>query len=536
MPVDTITVQTTIEGYEFGLDVANRPVSRLSDGKQYGVVLHNPTTGELIGANGASVSGAGIAIRRATVGDSLMAREHTTNALTNQPTYDSTTGLLTFTQTSHGHFTGMGCRIHSSSGDLFRDLTLTRIDANTFSVNIGAGKSIISTTTNWYISNEYQYNAEGVHTHLRPSRPKLYNCGISGATAAIIRAYSLPQALATDANVIDLRAGPNDATGGDVDATYAHIEAMALAVEASGKLLFLHTIPPIGDTVAQGKFAANLSAKIRLLQARIKNSALIDDYAIGVDPTSATGSAKAGYQNPSDKTHFAPIYSKLVAAREQEVFDAVFGRSVSPCPTSALDAYDATNNPTSGQPFPKPTLITTTGGTVGTGTTGVAASGMTTFATGAGTPVASVVAAANGIGNAQRLVGTPAANGDLMRPTTRASEAAVAALLIPGKRYKAVCHLKVSGLTGQSVLQSYATFVVFTNAEVTGNNRIGDGNWAGTAAQIPQVDFETDIETPEFTCPPGVTSAYIDPQVKFAAAGASPVTTDGSTYAFIPVN
>jgi hypothetical protein len=59
MPVDTITVQTTLHGSEFGLDASNRPVSRLSDGKQYGVVLHNPTTGELIGANGSLVSGGG---------------------------------------------------------------------------------------------------------------------------------------------------------------------------------------------------------------------------------------------------------------------------------------------------------------------------------------------------------------------------------------------------------------------------------------------------------------------------------------------
>lgn len=58
MASDTITVQTTIEGIDFGLDAYNRPVSRLSDGRQYGVVLHNPLTGELVGANGASVVGA----------------------------------------------------------------------------------------------------------------------------------------------------------------------------------------------------------------------------------------------------------------------------------------------------------------------------------------------------------------------------------------------------------------------------------------------------------------------------------------------
>ena len=73
MPVDTITVQTTIHGIEFGLDASNRPVARLADGKQYGVVLHNPTTNELIGANGALVSGGAIVAAPATLDASNVA-------------------------------------------------------------------------------------------------------------------------------------------------------------------------------------------------------------------------------------------------------------------------------------------------------------------------------------------------------------------------------------------------------------------------------------------------------------------------------
>lgn len=65
MPVDTITVQTTIEGGEFGLDAFNRPVFRGADGKQYAGVLHDPATGNLIGANGSSVSGGGLTFRAA---------------------------------------------------------------------------------------------------------------------------------------------------------------------------------------------------------------------------------------------------------------------------------------------------------------------------------------------------------------------------------------------------------------------------------------------------------------------------------------
>jgi hypothetical protein len=501
----------------------------------------DPLTGEIYagGQKVPPVSGARI-LSMALAGDSLHARNHVTNALTGlTPTYNSATGILTFAQTSHGHFTGMPCRVASSSGDLFRDLTLTRIDANSWSVNIGTGRTLISATTDWFISNEACFHGEGPFCYLAPSRPKLFNCGISGATSQTILRYSVPQAIAAGADMVWLRAGPNDVVAGDLEATYANIEASARLIEAAGAFLLISTIPPFGVNSAGGAFTANLAARIRNLQKTLKNSALVDEHAMGVDPASSTGSARAGYL-ATDNTHFTPVFAKLIGARVQSILDSRYGRAPSPCPASAMDAYNVTTNPSSTQPFPNPTLATATGGTAGTGTTGTAASGITTFATGAGTPVASVVAAANGIGNAQRLVGTPAAYNDLMRCTTRASETIVAGLLIPGKRYKAVGRLRVTGLTGQAVLQSFAVFVVFTTTEGTFGSRAGDFNWSAAsgvaAAQQNQVDSETEFETPDFPWPAGVTSAYIDPQVKFAAAAASPVTVEFSQPSFVCVS
>ena len=47
MAVDTLTMQTTIHGREFGLDVAGRGVLNLADGTQERVVSQNPVTGAL---------------------------------------------------------------------------------------------------------------------------------------------------------------------------------------------------------------------------------------------------------------------------------------------------------------------------------------------------------------------------------------------------------------------------------------------------------------------------------------------------------
>lgn len=478
---------------------------------------------------------AGRRIKLGLLGDSLMNRTHTTSVLSGVPTYDAGSGVATFTQTSHGHFTGMPCRITSTAGEMFDGLPLTRVDANTFSVPFGAGLTISSGET-WYISITPAYHAESPVTHLRPSRPILRSYSASGATAAEIRSNLLPKALAGDANVVWLRAGTNDGSGGlaAVDSVVSDITYMAQQVIAKGKVLILSTLPPYGSTAAGGGFTAQVSAAVRSL-ARQLNCYLIDEHQIGVDPTSATGSKRSGYQ-VADNTHFTPLYAKLIGAKLQAILDTI-NASVSPCPTSALDAYDATNNPSSTQPFPTPTLITTSGGTNGSTTpiTGTVAANLTVYASGgfgAGSVTASVVTGAwgNGVGNAQQLVGSPTASGDLLRITTRAAESTVAGRLTAGERRKGVAHVRVTGLTGQGVLQSLLMYVVFTTAEGTFSSRIVDQNWSGTAAQITQADVDMDLETGEFVVPAGVTSMYLDIQLKFIASGTA-VTMQAGQFA-----
>jgi len=506
----------------------------------------DPDTGKFF-ANGAEltalnslVSGGGSRIVLGILGDSLMNRTHTTSALTGEPTYSASTGVASFAQTSHGHFTGMLCRITSTAGDCYDNLTLTRVDANTFSVNIGTGQSLGSGET-WYISLLSAYHAEGPVTHLRPARPVIRGYCASGATAAEIRARLLPLALAGDASVIWLRAGTNDATGGAaaVAGVLADVTYMAQQIVASGKKLIISTLPPYGSTASGGAFTANMRAGIIELVRSMPGVYLIDEHQIGADPASATGSKRTGYE-VSDNTHFTPLYAKLIGAKLQAILDTI-NPSVSPCPTSALDAYDATNNATSTQPFPTPTLITTSGGTNGSGATITAtaiAANLTCYASGgfgAGSVTATVGTGAwgNGVGNYQQLVASPTADNDLLRITTRAAESTVAGLVTAGQRRKGVAHVRVTGLTGQAVLQSLLMYVVFTTAEGTFSTRVVDHNWGGasnTAAQITQADIDMDLESGDFIVPAGVTSLYIDLQLKFDAAGTA-VTFQAGQFA-----
>lgn len=498
-----------------------------------GAVFAEVKTNRVTGVITSQIPIAESQIRLCPLGDSLMNRTHNTTSLANPPSYDPLTGVCTFTQTSHGHFTGLLCRITSNVAEMFDNLSLTRVDANTFSVNIGAGRTLEGTAWNFSILSAY--HAEGPIAHLRPSRPTIYPACASGAKSADIKTKLLPVALASDANVVWLRAGTNDIPAGDVDATFADIEYMAREVVKAGKFLVLSTLPPYGSAAAGGAFTSNIRAKILGLSKRLANTRILDEHAIAVNPTSATGSAKAGHL-VADNTHFTPLYAKKIGAALQAILDEMGQSGVSHCPASALDAYDAVNNPTSTQPFPNPTLITTTGGTNGSTTpiTGTVGSGLTVYATGgfgAASVTASVVAASNGIGNAQRLVGAPTANNDLLRITTRAADSAVAGRLTAGERRKGVARVRVAGLTGQSVLQSLVMYVVFTNVDGTFSTRIVDLNWGGTAAQIEQADIERDLETGDFIVPAGVTSMYLDIHLKFAAAGTA-VTFEASQFAF----
>ncbi len=454
-------------------------------------------------------------------GDSMMGNVNT-NAVPSGVTYDNGTGVLTFTLSNHGHYTGMDCRLAVTGDPRWetRNVPLQRVDANTFTLQApaGLGSAPAAASTRAYFL--VQHNEASPFTWLNADRPKLLNYGVNGETVAQIYAR-LPVILTLPETVVWMRAGTNNAANDESGAVadLVMIEDMIKRLVIAQKTVIISTIPPVGTTAVGGRYCLALNRGIRDLAATY-GAYLIDEYDIVVDPTSAVGNARSGYLQ-ADNTHFTSKASLAIAAVLQPIVTAIYVAKFSG-PTSALDGYHATNNPSSKNVFDNPTLQTASGGTNGSGAaiTGTIAGSITCYAAGAGfSAVASVVTAGSGVGNAQRMVASPVNDGDTMQITTRASESATAGRMVAGKKYKAFARCKVYGITGQNVIRSVIHTVTFTNGEGT-FSRIIDHNWAGnTPAQYKQNDIDTTSETPEFTLPAGCTSVYLASKVTFGAAG-----------------
>lgn len=474
------------------------------------------------------------------VGDSMMANTHV-NSVPNAVSYNNVSGILTVTLTSHGNFTGMDVRVACTGVPTWetRDVQLTRIDANTFSVPLAPGLGTPPAANIFRIFFPTQLVEAGPYTWLSGHRPRIIQHGVNAETIEMIvqrtsRIAALPQ------RVVWLRAGTNVSFGGDITGANLGVAAIRSMVETlinAGKIIIISTIPPSGTTVVLGRYTQTLNQGIRKIADDL-GLFLIDEYAIIVDPVSAIGGPRLGYL--SDGTHFSSRGSRIIAeVGLQVICDQIFGPPFSLTPSSALDGYDAVNNPTSKNVLSNPLLTITTGGQNGSGAaiSGTIATGITLYASGswtAGSIAASVVPAATGIGNAQRISGAPTAAGDMMRITTRQNGAAVAARMVAGRKYRAVGNVRVTGVAGQSVVRSLLLLVVFTNSEGT-FTRISDHNWSGTGPdQYEQMDFETVFETPEFTLPPGVTEIYQDYRLAFNGTGTT-VSMEISELAIIDV-
>lgn len=477
----------------------------------------------------------------ALYGDSMMGNVQG-NFTPTAVSYNSETGVLTCTLTAHGHFTGEDVRVACTGNPQWqaRNIQLIRLTADTFSVQLPAGLSDTTPSAGNFRIYLPQYAEAQPFTWLKSGYPNLINHGVNGETTAQIAAR-LEQVLFEDTDVVWVRMGTNDAAGDAEGATacLGTIEDCVSKLIQFGKTVLISTIPPIGTTAVGGRFALTINAGVRAL-ANKYGLFLVDEWKICADPTSAIGAAKAGYLQ-ADNTHFTSLSSRMIAENElQPIITKLFGPAARLAPVSALDGYDVTNNPTSPNVLSNVTLQTATGGTNGSSSTitGAIAAGITAYATGgfgAGSVTASVAAASDGYGNAQILSATPTAAADMLRITTRAQEAVAAGLVVAGKKYKAACKVRTTGISASNKMRSLTMTVSVTTPEGA-FNRIISHSWTGTAsAQYLQSNIDDVFESMAFTAPVGLTSIYIDVQLKADAAGASAVTLEVSAPVIAPL-
>jgi len=442
--------------------------------------------------------------------------------------YNDATGVATVTRTSHGFYTGQPVQIAVKGRPEWChfDLRITRIDANNYTIQLppGLGSAPATLAEIWigyaqYLRSDYPF------AWLRARRPKLLRiCGVTSERATEIRAR-LPQALAMEPTVIELRAGTNDRGVTPVESVIADIDLMVREISSRGIVCILHTVPAVGaPTAAIATWIVTLNRLILALAGKYPNLRICDDYAAVVDPASALGASLSGALG-SDNLHFAGKAGRLIAARLQACYDSIY-QTVSHHPTSVIQAYDPTNNPSGWDAFGNGLLATTTGGTAGTATTGTVAAGLIVKGVASTCPVVASVVDAD-VGKAQRAVGVPTANNDQILVQL----ASVHARCASGERRRFQCHVKTSGIPANGAVKNVSMLVQITLDGVTYSQIRAHYTPQASAGMYLQHDIDADFETEPFEIPAGsVTSVQPQVQVDFSGGG-SAVTLDVSQIA-----
>lgn len=217
------------------------------------------------------------------------------------------------------------------------------------------------------------------------SRQRFYtpdgmNFGVSGDTSAQMVARLSP-VVAAQPNICSVWVGGNDLSGsvsfasltGNLNTIYNALAAIGCTVVA---------IPIIARnaanawTAAQQLVGMQVNEWIRRQAAARKGFVVVDCGSVYDDPTSATWVPYAAYTD--DGIHTNPLGAYVIATRAVSELTALYPDYYIPVST-AVDVYDATNNPT-GNLLPGGMFLGT-GGTTGSPATGTTATGWATVAT-----------------------------------------------------------------------------------------------------------------------------------------------------------
>lgn len=410
---------------------------------------------------------------------------------------------------------------------------LSRVDANTFTVQLKAPLTVTAATGTIKVHNPKLVANNGFYTYwnlLQSGRLNLlHNAGMSGETTAQILARIPQDVIPYNPSIVTVLAGTNDVRTGVATATIiANLTNIYAVLLSKGITVAALTIPPLGS--GDANYNATTTQQIQDVNAFIKKYCLqnrgmvfIDCHAAIVNPTSEGGAALAA--NLEDTLHFSPVgaYNIGVLLANAGSLQVTPNNTL---PTSAADTYLV--NAANKNVGPNPMFLTTATGPVGTfgGGGGVTegsgagtsvAKGWRVEASGTATAVASLVARTvandgDALGNNQRFVLTAAANNDscaIKNIDTFASQVEA------GDQLYAECSFRLSAITGTPKRVNLSVNV--TVGGVLYSTTVGYGSISNT---LPTSNMSGVFRTPIITVPAGtVTKVEAVLFVQFPGAG-----------------
>lgn len=456
----------------------------------------------LVGPDGGQI-GFGVqsgSYRTVLFGDSMTSQYLVDTVCTSS--YAPSTGVLTITDAGHGLATGWSVYVFNRSYASLKagaDYTLTRVDTDTFTINVGA--NLVGLPTGALSGNTYARvpTRGGSNSWVRWYQmlagwplDVVYNGAQSGDTTGDCLDRIEVDCLDHNPRVVLMQTpGINDMSTGngpiDEETIFANQCEIVDRILARNAFLVCLPMTPVytGEARATLQNGARVSRLNRRLAQYLQGKAgaiMVDAYSKIVNATSTTGLAVADYVKSTDFIHYSIPGALRVAKAVKTKLDQHIATGFYSLPSSAVDSFGgsdvtassvtissgvATFNSTahgflagetvgvfgasatgtldgwhtilsasanaftfatsasgtvtgtvvasrSRNVFDNCTLATTTGGTVTAPVTGTTADGINArFHSGSGTAAASVVANADGIGNAQRLVVGAAVENDL---------------------------------------------------------------------------------------------------------------------------
>ncbi len=321
------------------------------DGNSYPGPALQDYAAAVVGAGGGKWPG----YRTVLFGDS-MTDTYETVSVPSSVAYNSATGVATVTMSSHQQATGwfvyIWNRNYESTLRGWRR-PVTRIDANTFTVELSTGLSgVPESASTWLIRSESWRSAQGFVTWLQAASGQrfdiVYNGALSGDTTenALNRLSRdclsyLPQV------VIMQMLGINDTSPGNgniaEDTIHTNQVNIVNRITGSGAALVLLTTTPVAASEPAGRSTLTNMSRVDRLNARLRNYCkgkpgiiLVDAWRQILNPTDTSGFATASLLRTVDKIHYSMRGARAIGDYTWNAIKNVFHSDHSTLPVSAI--------------------------------------------------------------------------------------------------------------------------------------------------------------------------------------------------------
>lgn len=324
-------------------------------------IIASPAIGAASPATGLYNTLQSVAPYRAVLfGDSMTSQAYV-DTTANSASYNRSSGVLTITDSSHALASGWSVDVFNrsySSLKKFVTRTVTRIDANTYSVDLGpAGGSLpegtLSGTT--FARVPTRLAANGWFNWLQIASGYKFDLVFNGAQSGDVTADCIARinshCLDYSPDVVFMQIpGINDmsTSNGPVaeETIWTNQKTIIDTILGSGAVLVLLTLTPVLSSEARATLQ-NM-ARVQRLNKRIqayalgkKNLIVVDSWKLVVDSTNATGLALAAYlkDTAGDYIHYNTQGARRVGDAVWSAISGSFPGQYDTAPKSTIDCF-----------------------------------------------------------------------------------------------------------------------------------------------------------------------------------------------------